>query len=266
MVNSFHGRTMGALSATGQPKYHKSFMPMLPGFKYAVFNDIDSVKSLIDENTCAIMMEPIQGEGGICPVEEEFIKEIKEICDKLDILLIFDEVQCGVGRTGTLFAYEQIGVAPDIMTLAKGLAGGVPIGAMVVNEKLNNVLVPGDHGATFGGNHLSCAAGCTVIGELKSTIMENVKNVSEYLVNKLKVLGEDTECIEFIKGKGLMIGVKLNIDSSKVTEKCLEDGLIINSLGNNMLRLVPPLVVNTKDVDDAIVILKSAILSVKNKD
>jgi predicted acetylornithine/succinylornithine family transaminase len=259
MVNSFHGRTLGALAATGQEKYHKSFLPMVPGFRFAKFNDIDDLTAKIDEKVCAVILEPVQGEGGIAPVNKEYIKKVRDICNERDIILIFDEVQCGVGRTGTLFAYEQLGVAPDIMTLAKGLAGGVPIGAVVVGEKHNNVFVPGDHGCTFGGNHLACASGCTVLEELKSGVLQNVGAVSEYLVNKLNMLKEETNFIEFIKGMGLMIGVKLTFDSSKVPEECLKKGLIINSLGNNMLRIVPPLVISQKDVDDGIIILKSVL-------
>lgn len=260
MINSFHGRTMGSLSATGQEKYHKSFLPMVPGFKFAEMNNLQSLKALIDPNVCAVIIEPVQGEGGINPVNTDYIKEVKKICDEKDILLIFDEVQCGIGRTGTLFAYEQTGVEPHIMTLAKALGGGVPIGAVVVDEKLNNVLVPGDHGATFGGNHLACAAGCTVMGEMKDWILENVKQMSVYLMDKLEELKKECGCMENITGQGLMIGIKLSTDSGKVVEKCLEKGLIINSLGNNMLRLVPPLVIDKKDVDEALDILKSVLM------
>lgn len=263
MTNSFHGRTMGALSATGQEKYHKSFLPMLPGFRFSKYNDIESLKSTIDDTICAIILEPVQGEGGICPVDEDYIRKVREICDEKDILLIFDEIQCGMGRTGTMFAYEQTGVQPDIMTLAKGLAGGVPIGAMVVNEKAANVLVPGDHGTTFGGNHLACAAGCTVIELLKSQILENVKNMSEYLMGKLNAFKSELDSIECITGKGFMIGIKLNIDSAKVVAECLKHGLIINSLGNNMLRLVPPLVINKQDIDEGMEILKSVLMNSK---
>lgn len=265
MVNSFHGRTLGALAATGQEKYHKSFLPMLPGFRFAKFNDIEDLISKVDEKVCAIILEPVQGEGGIAPVDMEYIKKVREICNDRDIILIFDEVQCGVGRTGTLFTYQQLGVAPDIMTLAKGLAGGVPIGAVVVGEKHNNVFVPGDHGCTFGGNHLACATGCTVIEELNNSVLKNVSTVSEYMVDKLNKLKEETDYVEFIKGMGLMIGVKLKFDSSKVPEECLKKGLIINSLGNNMLRIVPPLVITNKDIDDGIDILKSVLEDLSNQ-
>ena len=263
MVNSFHGRTMGALSATGQEKYHTNFLPMLQGFRYAQFNNIESFDSSIDDTVCAVFMEPIQGEGGINPVDNEYIKKVREICSAKDIILIFDEVQCGMGRTGTMFAYEQIGVIPDIMTLAKGLAGGVPIGAMVVNEKLNSILMPGDHGSTFGGNHLACAAGCTVIEELLGGVLHNVKNMSAYLVEKLYEIKKDVNSIEYIKGMGLMIGIKLTIDSGVVVEKCLEKGLIINSLGNNIVRMVPPLVISKNDIDSAMEIIRSVLVDLQ---
>jgi len=263
MLNSFHGRTLGALAATGQEKYHQSFLPMVPGFKFGKFNDIESIKSLVNENVCAIIMEPVQGEGGINPAKVEFVQALKQICEENDILLIFDEVQCGVGRTGTLFAYEQLGVVPDIMTLAKGLAGGVPIGAMVVNKKLSNVLVPGDHGSTFGGNHLACSAGCMVLKEIKDVLLKKVKSSSEYFFKKLHEMKEELTSIEFITGMGLMIGVKLNVDSGVVSERCLQKGLVINSLGNNMLRIVPPLVINEEDIDEGLDILKSVLLEVQ---
>ncbi|KPU45882.1 acetylornithine aminotransferase [Oxobacter pfennigii] len=259
MVNSFHGRTMGSLSATGQEKYHKNFLPMLPGFKFAEFNNYDSLLSLIDDSICAVILEPVQGEGGICPAELDYIKKVRELCTQKDIILIFDEVQCGVGRTGALFAYEKLSVAPDVMTLAKGLAGGVPIGALAANEKFGGVLVPGDHGSTFGGNHLACAAGCAVIEEIKENLLQNVNTMSSYILSKLDDINKELNCIESIKGMGLMLGVKITVDSGKVVEECLKKGLILNSLGNNMLRLVPPLVINSEEVDKAMDILKSVL-------
>lgn len=262
MQNSFHGRTMGSLSATAQEKYQNSFKPMLEGFVYAKYNDFDDLIQKIDDDVCAVIIEPIQGEGGVLPLDIDYVKRVREYLNKKDILLIFDEVQCGIGRTGYIFAHEKYGVYPDVMTLAKGLAGGVPIGAMLVCEKLNSVLLPGDHGTTFGGNHLACTCGVVVMEELKEWVIENVKKSSKALFDRLNQIKEKTGGIEYITGFGLMIGVKLNekIDSAELAKNCLEKGLIINSQANNMLRIVPPLVITLEDINDGCSVLETEIL------
>lgn len=253
---SFHGRTYGSLTATGQNKYHKYFKPLVGGFRYVVYNDIDNLKKAINNETCAILLEVIQGEGGINEADEAYLKEVRKLCDEYDILLIFDEVQTGIGRTGKLFAYEHFGVKPDIMTLAKGLGGGIPIGAVVANEKAN-VFLPGDHASTFGGNPLACAVGMTVMNIVsEDSFLENVQNLGNYFKSELLKLKEKYICIKNVRGKGLMIGCELNDDNGyEIVKSALNKGLLINAVSNNILRFVPPLIVSKEDILKAIDIL-----------
>jgi len=253
--NSFHGRTMATLTATGQKKLHAGFYPLLPGFKYAVFNNIDSVVRLITDKTCAIMMEPIQCEGGIYVADRKFIKGLRALCDKYDLLLIFDEVQCGLGRTGEMFAFKGYGVEPDIFTLAKSIGSGLPLGVTVVKDKYSDLLKYGDHGSTFGGNIVSVAAGVEVVKLLTPALLNKVRELSRYLFYKLQLLKKKYDSIKEVRGKGLIIGIELSIDGRKVVEKCLSYGLVINCIQRKILRLLPPFVISKYDIDAAIKIL-----------
>jgi len=257
MKNSFHGRTYGSLTATGQGKYHKNFEPLVPGFKYVEFNDINAIKDAINPNVCAIMLEPVQGEGGIIPADPEYLKELRKLCDQNNVLLIFDEVQCGLGRVGTLFAYQHYGVVPDIMTLAKALGGGLPIGAVVAKKEIADFFEPGDHASTFGGNPLVCSAGLAALREIiDKKLYENAKIMGSYFMGKINELREQFDVIKEVRGLGLMLGVELIVDAKAVVNNCFEKGLIINSTGNNTLRFVPPLTIDYEDIDKAIEILK----------
>lgn len=252
----FHGRTLATVKATAQPKYQEGFEPLPEGFKYANLNDIESVKSALDENTAAVMIELIQGEGGVIPAEKEFVKELYTLCKEKGILFIVDEVQTGIGRTGKLFAYEHFGIEPDIITLAKGLGGGVPIGAVIAKEEIAKSFIPGTHGSTFGGNYLATAAAKVVLQEvLKEGFLEEVEKKGEYLKKKLKEIGLNP------RGKGLMIGCPLPEEkkASDIASKALEEGLVIGTAGGNTLRFVPPLIITEKEIDEAIDILKKVI-------
>lgn len=260
MKHSFHGRSMGALAVTGNTHYQEPFGPMIPGIKFAEYNDLDSVKALVNDKTCAIILETVQGEGGIYPAKEEFLKGIRKICDEQGILLILDEIQCGMGRTGTLFAYEQYNIKPDILTVAKALGCGVPVGAFLATQKVAEAMVPGDHGTTYGGNPLVCAAVVKVFelfDELK--ILDNVKAVSQYLELELDKVVHEFDCVVERRGMGLMQGLELNVAPGTVVNKALENGLIFFSAGNNVLRFVPPLIISKEDVDRMIEKLKLAL-------
>lgn len=264
MDNSFHGRTMGALAVTGQKKYQEDFLPLLGGTRSAKFNDIEDLKSKMGNEVCAIIMEPIQGEGGINSVIVEYLEQVKELCDKYDALLIFDEIQCGVGRLGTLFAYQTFKVIPDVICMAKGLAGGFPIGAVMTNEKAS-VLVPGDHGSTFGGNPLACAVSLAVLGELTDGgIISKVNEKSEYMVSKLKELKVKYNQIEEIKGIGLLLGIKLSVDVKEFSKKCFENKLLAVTAGKDVIRLLPPLNVEKEDIDKAMELLEKVLKSYNN--
>lgn len=259
MNHSFHGRSMGALSVTGNPKYQEAFKPMIGHVKFADFNDLDSVRALVNEKTCAIIMETIQGEGGIYPATEEFLKGVRRICDENDILLILDEIQCGMGRSGYLFAWQEYGVMPDIMTCAKALGCGVPVGAFVLNEKTAmGTLAPGDHGTTYGGNPFVCAAVSKVLDIFeKEQIVEHVKEISVYLERRLDELVEEYDFLEMRRGKGLMQGlVVTGRPVGEIINQALENGLIVISAGSNVLRLLPPLVIEKEHVDEMIEKLK----------
>lgn len=255
MNNSFHGRSMGALSVTGNAHYQEPFKPLIGGIKFADFNDLDSVKAQVTDKTCAIILEPVQGEGGIYPADPDFLKGVRQLCDEKDILLIFDEIQCGMGRTGTMFACQAYGILPDIMTCAKALGCGVPVGAFVLNEKTAAAsLVPGDHGTTYGGNPLACAA-VNKVFELfeKENVLENVKNTGAYLEQKLDALVDKYDCFKERRGKGMMQGLVVEGQPvGQIVNKALENGLVVITAGTNVLRLVPPLVITKAHVDEMI--------------
>lgn len=259
MKHSFHGRSMGALSVTGNEKYQEPFKPLIGGVKFAEFNNLDSVKSLINDKTCAIILEPVQGEGGIYPATEEFMKGIRKICDENDILLIFDEIQCGMGRTGRMFAHEHYDVKPDIMTLAKALGCGVPVGAFLTTEKAA-ALKPGDHGTTYGGNPFAAAAVNAVLDLFEETnVLENVIEVSEYFEKELDKITEDFECVSGHRGKGLMQGLILNRPANDVVLKAIDNGLLVITAGAQILRMLPPLIITKENVDEMIKILRKAL-------
>lgn len=262
MQHSFHGRSLGALAVTGNAHYQEPFKPLIGGIKFAQYNDLESVKSQITEKTCAIILETVQGEGGIYPAEPEFLKGIRELCDEKDILLILDEIQCGMGRTGSMFAYQDYGVMPDVVTVAKALGCGVPVGAFVLNEKTaKNSLVAGDHGTTYGGNPLACAAVSKVFDLFEENkIVEHVKETTPYLEKKLDELVEKYDCFTARRGKGFMQGlVVAGRPVSEITSKALENGLLVISAGSDVLRLVPPLVITEKDIDEMVEKLEKSL-------
>ncbi|MCB6191497.1 aspartate aminotransferase family protein [Blautia marasmi] len=263
MKHSFHGRSLGALSVTGNTHYQEPFKPLIGGIKFADFNDLESVKSQITEKTCAVIMETVQGEGGIYPAEPEFLKGVRALCDEHDILLILDEIQCGMGRTGCMFAFQDYGVEPDVMTTAKALGCGVPVGAFVLNKKTaENSLVPGDHGTTYGGNPFACAAVSKVFDLFESEkITEHVKEVSAYLEKKLDALTEKYDFLTARRGKGLMQGLVVSgRPVGEIVTKAIENGLLVISAGSDVLRLVPPLVITEADVDEMIEKLEKSFL------
>ncbi len=258
--NSFHGRTLGALSATGQDVYRKPFEPLVPKFKHVRFNDVENIKKAISKDTAAIILEPIQGEGGIIVPDDNYLKEVKEICEKNNVLLILDEVQTGMGRVGEFFAYMLYDVDPDIFCLAKALANGFPIGAMLARPEIMNKFEYGDHASTFGGNFLACiAAKASIEYILKHNILNNVKNISKYIFKKLEEI-KDLDIVKEVRGRGLMIGIELKEKIGReIVEKCLEHGLVIGVVHDNVLRLLPPLIIERKHVDFAINVLKKIL-------
>ena len=261
MEHSFHGRTMGALSVTGNPKYREPFEPLAGIVKFAKFNDFASVEELVSEKTCAIIMETVQGEGGIYPADAEFLQKVRALCDEKDILLILDEIQSGMGRTGTMFAWQDYGVKPDIMTSAKALTCGIPGGAFLMTEKVaQNSLCAGDHGTTYGGNPLAAAATSKVFDLYEELdILNNVKEVGPYLGEKLAELAAEFDCIETSRGKGLMQGLVFNKPVGEIIAKAMDKGLILINAGNNIIRFVPALTITKQNVDEMIAILKECI-------
>lgn len=260
MHQSFHGRTFGAVTATGQDHYHEGFGDMLPNIKYATFNDFESVKNTVTENTVAILMEPVQGEGGIIAAKKEFLEQVRALCDEKDILLMFDEVQCGVGRLGTLFAYQTYGVVPDVMSTAKGIAGGVPCGLMMAKEKVAEAFVPGDHASTFGGNPLATTAGNVVVDELLGGLLDNVKEQGVYLREKLEeVAAKHKELVKEVRGIGLMQGMELTEPAGDYIAKAIDMGLLLVGAGKYIIRFVPSLIVSKEDIDKAMEILDKAL-------
>ncbi len=256
LENSFHGRTITTLAANGQEVFHKSFLPLTKGFSYAKPNDINSVEQLIDEKTCGVMVECVQGEGGVFPLDNEFLKQLRALCDKKEIVLIIDEVQTGIGRTGEMFAFQSAGILPDILTIAKGLGGGLPIGGCLVSDKHKDVLAFGDHGSTFGANPV-CAAGANAVLEqiANEEFLTSVKQKGEYFKTKL----EQLEQVEFVRGKGLMLGVKLKDKEAKdVLKRCVEEGLLILT-AKDLIRFLPPLNISYQDIDNGLLIFKKVL-------
>lgn len=251
---SFHGRTLATVTATGQPAYHEGFEPLVAGFVYAEYNNIESLKALVGPQTAAVILEPIQGEGGVKPASREFLQAARDLCDEHGAVLIFDEVQTGIGRTGSLFAYQHFGITPDIMTLAKGLGGGVPIGAMLATEKIFTGWQRGSHGSTFGGNSLACRAALTVLSLVADdAFLNNVRAQSERLMNGLRDIATRHSVIKDVRGIGLMLGADCGEHAGALSAEALKHGLLLNTAGGTMLRLVPPLVFTDADSEEAIV-------------
>lgn len=261
MEHSFHGRTMGALSVTGNPKYREAFEPMIGHIRFAKMNDFESVLEQVTDKTCAILFETVQGEGGIYPAEESFLKQVKALCEEKDILLILDEIQCGMGRTGYMYAWQKYGVKPDIMTTAKALGCGVPVGAFLMTEKVaQQSLTSGDHGTTYGGNPLAAAAINIVLDLFEENhIIDNVRNVGAYLTEQLDKLVEDYDVMETRRGIGLMQGLVCREPVGPILNKALEKGLILINAGTNIIRFVPPLIITKEDVDQMITILRACL-------
>lgn len=261
MEHSFHGRTMGALSVTGNPKYREAFEPMIGHIRFAKMNDFESVLEQVTDKTCAILFETVQGEGGIYPAEESFLKQVKALCEEKDILLILDEIQCGMGRTGYMYAWQKYGVKPDIMTTAKALGCGVPVGAFLMTEKVaQQSLTSGDHGTTYGGNPLAAAAINIVLDLFEENhIIDNVRNVGAYLAEQLDKLVEDYDVLETRRGIGLMQGLVCREPVGPILNKALEKGLILINAGTNIIRFVPPLIITKEDVDQMITILRACL-------
>ena len=261
MHNSFHGRTLATLTATGQTKVHQGFAPLLAGFSYATLNDIQSVKSQITDRTAAVLVEPIQGEGGVVMADQTFMQELRTLCTERQILLMFDEIQTGIGRTGTMFAYEQYGIQPDVMTLAKGLGGGVPIGACIATDNVAQAFGPGSHGSTFGGNPLACAASLAVLRVLlDSQLLEKICAMGSYLKKGLQELQARIPLIKDVRGVGLLQGIELSIEGKSVVQDCLTRRVLINCTMDRVLRLIPPLIVTQKEIDQLLKVLSDVLI------
>ena len=261
---SFHGRTIGGISATGQDKVRAGFDPVVPGFRYVPFGDIEALRQAVTPQTCAIMLEPVQGEGGVNVPPPGYLRAVNDLCNAFDLLLIFDEVQVGCGRTGTLWAYEQEGIAPDIMTLAKALAGGPPIGAMLTTGTLAERLGPGTHGSTFGGNPLVCAAALAAVKVItEDGVLDNCREMGLYLKQKLEQLKDSYDFVKEVRGQGLIIGMELTVEGGPLVVEALQHGLLINCTVGNVLRFVPPLVVSKAEIDEACHILDRVFATVQ---
>lgn len=259
MEGGFHGRTYGSLTATAQEKYQAPFKPLVPGFSYAKFNDLESIKGLMSEKTCGVIVEVIQGESGIHVADSHYLQEVEKLCKKYDALLIIDEVQTGMGRTGSLFAYSQFGIQPDLVTTAKGLGAGLPIGAVLAKEQAN-VLVPGEHGTTFGGNLLATTAAKVVLTTLcEEGLLIHTQETSEYLKSQLEELKLSEKLIVDVRGRGLMLGVELSVAAKPVIDKCVEKGLLLIGAGEKVIRFLPPLILEKAHVDEAIEIFKETL-------
>lgn len=257
--NSFHGRTLATLAATGQEKFHVPFKPLQQKFVFAEFNNIDSVKKLVNKNTVAVMIELVQGEGGINIADKKFVKDLRKLCDDKNLLLICDEIQCGLARTGKTFAWQYYGIKPDIFTLAKAIANGLPLGAVVADKKVAEVFNYGDHGSTFGGNPVSCAAAVATLKLITPKLLKDVTDKSKYFVKKLNELKKKFSCIREVRSLGLLVGVELDFAGKDIVEFCIAKGLLINCTQGNVLRFLPPFVITKKDIDKAIKILEDAI-------
>lgn len=260
MTDSFHGRTLATVAATGQKRIQQGYEPLPAGFRHVPFNDAPALEAAISDETCAVMVEPIQAEGGIRIPSAGYLKQVRDICDRHGLLLIYDEVQVGMGRTGTLFAYEDSGVAPDIMTLAKALGSGFPVGAMLARDEIAAAFVPGSHASTFGGNPLAMAAALATLETMFTEgVIENARTVGDYFQDRLRDLAESHDCIKDVRGRGLMVGVELSVEGAPFVMKALEQGLLMNCTAGTVLRFVPPLIITRDDVDEALGILDSVL-------
>lgn len=259
-VNSFHGRTLAALTATGQEKYQQGFAPLIPGFKYVPYNNLQALQKAVTSRTCAVMLEPLQGEGGIYPATKEYLAGVKALCAEKELLLIFDEVQTGLGRTGKLFAYQHFGIEPDVFTLAKGLGGGVPIGAIVARGAAADVLGPGQHASTFGGNPLATAVAYAAFSVIiNEKLAEQAAEKGKYVKTRFLTLQKENHLIKEVRGLGLLLGIELSMEGQKVQELCREKGVLINCVQNKVLRLTPPLNISNEDLDYGIKIIKEVL-------
>lgn len=258
-TGSFHGRTLATLAATGQEKFHEGFGPMPAGFRHAPFNDLAAARAAVSAQTCAIMVEPVQGEGGVNVATFEFLKGLRDLCDERDLLLIFDEIQTGVGRCGRLFGYERFGVIPNVMTLAKSLASGLPLGATVAGEKAADLFHVGDHGSTFGGNPVSCEAASAVLKLLKPSLLDRASRMGDYFLSRLKTLKAKYPFVREARGLGLLLGLEIDREGRPIVEDCLKNGLIINVTQKKVLRFLPPLIATKAEVDKALLLLDGAL-------
>ncbi|MFA6776819.1 MAG: aspartate aminotransferase family protein [Sphaerochaetaceae bacterium] len=260
-IHSFHGRTMGAVSATGQEKYQKSFLPLVPGFSYAEYNDVESVRRLVTDKTCAVICEALQGEGGIIPATPEFLKGLRTLCDEHNLLLIFDEVQCGMGRTGFPFCWQRYGVVPDVMTVAKALGCGIPAGAMVAGKKVSHLFAPGDHASTFGGGALAMTASEVILSRLQDGALERQVETNGKLLRKGlgSLVEKHPEACVAVRGLGLMDGLQLRVSPADVVTKCRKRGLLVCSAGPDVLRFVPPLVITAAEISEAVSIVDETL-------
>jgi acetylornithine/N-succinyldiaminopimelate aminotransferase len=265
-LGSFHGRTFGTLSATGQEKYHIGFQPLVPGFKLVPYNDIAAIERTITNQTAAIIVEPIQGEGGVVMPRPDYLQRLRDLCDRAKILLILDEVQTGIGRTGKLFAYQHVGVKPDILTLAKALGGGIPIGAMIARSEIASALTPGTHGSTFGGNPVACASALAVLDALEQDgVTANAAEVGGYLISRLREIAPTCANVIEVRGLGMIIGVVLKHEAKGVVEACLNERLIVNATADNVLRLLPPLNLTREEADTGLAIIERALRAAAKK-
>ena len=267
MENSFHGRTLATIAATGQARFHMGIGPLLPGIVHIPFNDIAAAKNAVTSRTAGILVEPIQGEGGVVVAEQKFLQTLRELCDHFGSLLIFDEVQTGVGRTGSLFAYEHDGVLPDIMTLAKGLGGGIPIGACLAVDRVARAFSPGMHGCTLGGNPLVCSTAHAVLSRLLENdgLLDRCREIGQYFVKKLYALKETFGCIQEVRGRGLLLGLALNIEGNHIVDTCREQGVLINCTSGRVLRFVPPLTISRNDIDQLVEVLTAVFQKTMSK-
>lgn len=261
LANSFHGRTLATIAATGQNKYQKPYSPLTPSFLSVPINDLPALENAINDNTCAVMIEPIQGESGVNLTTSEYLKGVRKLCDEKGILLIFDEVQSGLGRTGKLFSYQHFDVEPDIFTLAKALGGGFPIGALCAKEHVAKAFEPGDHGSTFGGNPLACSAALASLEIiLEENLVENSEKMGEYFIEKLSELSNKYDFIKEVRGKGLMIAVEFSIEkAAEIKNKCFDNGYLIGNVGNNIIRILPPLIISKEDIDKMVSMLDNIL-------
>ena len=260
MRDSFHGRTMATITATGQEKFQFGFTPLLDGFKYVPFNDPEALEAAITPKTCGVMLEPVQGEGGVIIPDAQYLAKVREICNRHNLLMIVDEVQTGIGRTGKLFAYEYSGIKPDIMTLAKALGNGFPVGAMLASDEVARAFVPGNHASTFGGNLLAMAAShATLKAILEEKVLDNCLEMGDYFLAKLQALKEKHPIITAVRGRGLMLACALSIEGADIVKACQEKGLLINCTGGKTLRFVPPLIITKKDIDEVVAILDAVM-------